>query len=121
MANLVYKDDSNVEVILERHGSGRIIRAMHNLGSSVQVQAAGSWALAAMAGKNEDLREQALADGAAEACEAAISRHGKHEGEDGSAAGGNGAVARNSRLALDRLHGIEPEEEAVTDDQCSVM
>ena len=56
-----------------------------------------------------------------EACEAAISRHGKHEGEDGSAAGGNGAVARNSRLALDRLHGIEPEEEAVTDDQCSVM
>ena len=38
---------------------------MHNLGGSVQVQAAGSWALAAMAGKNEDLREQALADGAA--------------------------------------------------------
>ena len=59
MANLAHKDDSNIEVILKRDGTARVIKAMRGIPNSVHVQAAGSWALATLARKNEDLREQA--------------------------------------------------------------
>ena len=48
---------------------------MRGIPNSVHVQAAGSWALATLARKNEDLREQALDGGAALACEVAMQNH----------------------------------------------
>ena len=43
MANLAHKDDSNIEVILKRDGTARVIKAMRGIPNSVHVQAAGSW------------------------------------------------------------------------------
>ena len=58
LANILYKDDRNVATLLEVRGASRVCKAMRTFPEIGQVQAAGAWALAALASKDESLRHQ---------------------------------------------------------------
>lgn len=115
MANLLYKDDANVQVVLDQGGAGHVVAGMRRFPESAQVQAAGAWAIAAIGSKDDALRDTAREVGAEDACHLALRLHSQSP-----------AVVRNAELALAALCGqrqgnFDGTNAADADDQCSVM
>ena len=94
LANLVYKDDSNVATLVETEGGSRVCRAMRAFPEVAQVQAACAWAIAALASKDGNLRQQVEENGGLVLCEDAASVHK------------DTAVLRNTRLAIRRIRAL---------------
>jgi hypothetical protein len=95
LANILYKDDRNVATLLEVRGASRVCKAMRTFPEIGQVQAAGAWALAALASKDESLRHQIEESGGLALCEDAAFSHD------------DPAVLRNTRLAIRRIRNLD--------------
>jgi hypothetical protein len=89
LANLAYKNDTNLYEIAEGGGVAMVIQAMKRYPDAPQVQAAACWALAAFASKDAKIQQLVLSHGGMQMCEAALQSHPAHQG-----------VSKNGRKAL---------------------
>ena len=81
---------------MDVEGPVRVCKAMRTFPEVAQVQAGGSWALAALAAKDGNLRQQAEEAGGLELCADAAAYHRE-----------DATILRNTRLAIRRIRNLD--------------